>query len=120
MAQAIEKLSLKIDDQSLVDGTYRSGHDYESTQPPPQQPSLQLPSQQQPSLHYLQPQQQPPPRRHLQNFQYEDLSDEVELNKPFYQEHDFGDEAYGEGMTYGRGHKKMVNPNPSRRGDFFS
>ena len=27
MIQEIKKLSLKIDDWSLVDGTYRSGHD---------------------------------------------------------------------------------------------
>jgi len=41
------------------------------------------------------------------------------LNKPFYQEDDFEDEAYNGGMTYGRGHRQMVNPNPNREGDFL-
>jgi len=37
-------LSLKINDQSLVDGTYRSGHDHPSTKLPPPSP---------PSHHYI-------------------------------------------------------------------
>jgi len=41
------------------------------------------------------------------------------LNNPFYQEDDFRDEAYDEGMAYRRGHKQMTNPNPNRGGQFF-
>ena len=67
MIQEIKKLSHKIDDQSLTDSTYRSGHEHQSTQPPPQPPP-----------------QRPPARRPLRNFQYEDLFDEEELNNPFY------------------------------------
>jgi len=55
MVEEIKKLSFKIDDRSLTDGTYRSGHDYQSTQPSPQQPPqgrlLQPPLPQQPPLH---------------------------------------------------------------------
>ena len=92
-------MSLKIDDQSLTDGTCRSGHYCQSTQPPPQQP--------------------PPPRRPLQNFQYEDLSNEKELNNPFYQENDFEDEAYDGGLVYKRGYSRMANPNPNKREGFL-
>ena len=35
MAQAIEMMSLKIDDCSLADGTYQSGRDCQSNQPLP-------------------------------------------------------------------------------------
>jgi len=52
--------------------------------------------------------------------QYEDLSDKEELNKTFYQEGDFEDEAYDGGLTYGQGHRQMVNPNFNRGGAFFS
>ena len=45
--------------------------------------------------------QQPPSRRPLRKFQYEDLFDEEELNNPFYQEDDFEDEAYDGNMAYG-------------------
>ena len=31
-------MSLRIEDRSLVDGTYRSGHDHQSYQPPPHHP----------------------------------------------------------------------------------
>jgi len=45
MAQAIERISLNIDDRGLADGTYRSGQDRSSgnphTQPPPQHFLLQ-------------------------------------------------------------------------------
>ena len=83
MVQEIKKLSLKIDDWSLTDGMYWSEDDRQSTQHPPQQPPLQQSPLEQP----------PPPRRPLRNFQYEDLSDEEELNNPFYQKDDFKDEA---------------------------
>ena len=33
------------------------------------------------------------------------------MNNPFYQEHDFEDEAYDEGMAYGRGYRRISNPN---------
>jgi len=41
------------------------------------------------------------------------------LNKPFYQKDDFEDDyGYG-GMAYERGHRRMTNPNPTRRGRFY-
>jgi len=41
------------------------------------------------------------------------------LSNPFYQENDFGDEAYDEGMAYRRGHTRMANHNPNREEDFL-
>ena len=118
MTQEIKKLSLKIDDRSLTDGIYHSEHGRQSTQPSPQPSPLQQPPPQQPPLHQQLPQQPPPSRRLLRNFQYEDLSDEEELNNPFYQEDDFKDETYDGGMAYGRGHRRIANHNPNRRRGF--
>ena len=55
MVQEIQKLSLKIDDRNLADGTYQSGYDHQSTQPPlpPRQPPPQRPPLQQPPLYYF-------------------------------------------------------------------
>jgi len=40
------------------------------------------------------------------------------LNNTFYQEDDFEDETYDARKDYGRGHKRMANPNPNRGGGF--
>jgi len=61
MAQAIERISFKIDDQSLVDGMYRIGRDCLSINfPPPAPPSSRNP-------HPQLPPQQFPPHDHRNN-----------------------------------------------------
>ena len=137
MVQKINKLSLKINDQGLTGGMYRNERDHSSgnfhppttpylplphqpppTQPPPHQPLQNQPPSRQPSP-YQPPPYQSPPRCPLRNFQYEGLSDEKELNNLFYQEDDFEEGAYDGGMAYGRGHRRITNPNPYRVEGFF-
>jgi len=59
----IKKMSLQADDQSLADGTQRSGHDRQSYQPPSHRP----------------PPHHPPPRYHLQYPQFNEFSYKEEL-----------------------------------------
>jgi len=72
MTQAIERLSLKIDDQNLVNGTYQSEHNRQSYQPPPhrspphQPPLYRLPL-------YWPPLHQPPIRYSLQHPQFTEI-----------------------------------------------
>ena len=56
------------------------------------------------------------PRRPSWNLPYEDLSDEEKFNNTFYLEEDFEVEAYDERMTYGRGPRRVANPNSNKGG----
>ena len=122
MVQEIKRLSLKIDVRGRADGTYQSGRDRSSgnlhPQRPPHQSLQHQPPPHQPPLYQPLP-HQPPPRRLLQNFQYEDLSDEKELNKPSSQEDDFEDDYGDEEMAYKRGQKRMADPNPIKERGFL-
>ena len=112
-------MSIKIDNLSLADDTYRSGRDRSSTNlppaPPPLNPPQQLPPYQPPPLKpppnqppplqppsYQPPPHHPPPRYPLQHPQFEEFSDEKELGNPIYQYNDFEDEYGDEVMAYER------------------
>jgi len=99
-AQAIERMSLKIDDRSLPDGTFRSGHDRQSYQSPPHRP----------------PTHHPPLRYSLQHSQFSDFFYE-ELQSHIYQYKDFEDDYEDEGMVYGR-QMRFANLNPHRKSKF--
>jgi len=67
VVQELKRLSLKIDDRSLIDGTYRSGCDRSSTNLPPTTHSPHHLPQYHPSTN-LPPPQQPSPYRPSTNF----------------------------------------------------
>jgi len=90
-------MSLKIDDRSLADGTYRSGHDRQSYQPPPYQPSPH-----QPLPHHQSP------KYHLQRPQFSEFFNENE--SPIYPSNDLEDDY--------RRRRKFANSNPNRRGGY--
>jgi len=81
--QAIERMSLNIDDRSLLDGTYRSGHSRQSKQPPP---------------HRLSP-HHPPPRYTLQRSQFIEFFYEKKLHSPIYH---YDEDYEDRGMFYDR------------------
>jgi len=94
----IKIMPLKIDDRSLVNGTYRSGYDRQSYQPPPHRPPPHHPP-----LSYL-----------LQHSQLSEFFYEEELCYPTYQYNvDYEDER----MVHER-RKRFANPNPKRRDEF--
>ena len=70
--QAIERMSLKIDDRNLADGPYRSRHDCQSQQPQPHRP----------------PSHRPPPGYDLQHPQFNEFSYEEVLRSPIYHYND--------------------------------
>ena len=76
-------MSLKIDDRSLADDTYRSGHDRQSHQPPP----------------YRAPPHHQPPRYHLQHPQFTEIFYEEELRSLIYH---YNDDYEDGGMFYDR------------------
>ena len=100
-AQAIERMSLKIDDQNLTDGTHRSEHDRQLYQPPPP---------------HRPPSQLPPPRYFLQHLQFSEFFYKEDMQSFIYQYNDFKDED--KEMLYGR-RWWLANPNPKRRGGFL-
>ena len=100
--QEIERMSFKIDDQSLTNGKYRSGYERQSCQSPPHQPPPYRP----PSHH-------PPPRYSLQHLQFTEFFYE-ELQHPNYQyNNDYEDERIGNERR-----RRFANPNANKRGGF--
>ena len=77
-------MSLRIDDQSLVNGTYRSGYYRQSINPPHR------------SLSHRSPPHQPPPRYPLQHPKLSEFFNEEELCYQIYQySDDYEDEKDG-------------------------
>ena len=86
LAQAIERLSLKIDNRSLAEDTYRSGHDRQSNQPPPYQPLSHRPP------HH------PSPRYSLQHPRFKFFY-EKDLHNPIYPYNEFKDDYEDEELV---------------------
>ena len=106
VVQELKRLFLKIDDQSLADGTYRSGRDHPSTNLPPPPPPVH-PPQQPPPYHH------PPLRYPLQHPQFNKFFYEEKLCNPLYQYNEYENE----GMVYER-RQRLANPNQNRGGEF--
>jgi len=106
--QAIEKMSLKIDDRSLANGTNQSSHDRQSYQPSLHRPPPYRPAPHRPPSHH------PPPMYSLQHSHFSEFFYEEELRCSNYQ---YNDDYEDRGMFYDR-QRRFVNPTLVGDADF--